>query len=124
MDAAFSLIIQSVFEIFSRSNHQKAANHASEVERSAQMETDVQSLANLTINNKMADFNATKYIKQWQRFKYLLRILKANLQEIVDMWSESKGPLALYFESDEVRHLIRALFMITDKRSAALSKIK
>lgn len=64
-----------------------------------------------------------KYIKSWMRYKYLIEILNANLQKIVDLWSESKGPLALYFTSDEIRHLIRALFMITDKRATALSKI-
>lgn len=114
LHAAFSLIRQCVLEIFSFSKSQKKLDAESEKDSSFDM----------TIGNKIADFNATKHIKLWQKFKYLLKVLTANLQEIVDLWSESKGPLALYFDSEEIRHLIRALFMITDKRSAALAKIK
>lgn len=112
LHAAFSLLRQCVFEIFSKSQ-KKFENDSNE-----------DATIDATIENKIADFNATKYIKLWQKFKYLLKVLTANLQEIVDLWSESKGPLALYFDSEEIRHLIRALFMITDKRSAALAKIK
>lgn len=72
----------------------------------------------------MADLNAAKYVVSWNRFKYILRILKANLIEIDDMWSEGKGPVALYYEPEEVRGLIRALFMNTDRRAAVLAKIK
>jgi hypothetical protein len=77
-----------------------------------------------TLRMNLADLNATKYIKSWERFKYLLVLLKINLQEIVDQWSDGKGPMAQCFDSEEIRHFIRALFMITDKRSAALAKIK
>ncbi len=68
--------------------------------------------------------NATKYVKSWQKFNYLLKVLKGKLQDIDDLWSDSQGPLAIHFDSEEVRHLIRALFMITEKRSALLAKIK
>lgn len=71
----------------------------------------------------IGELNASKHIKSWHRFKYMLKLLKANLQEIVDLWSEGKGPLAMHYEADEVRHLIKALFMITERRSAALAKI-
>jgi hypothetical protein len=76
------------------------------------------------LEGSMHDLNAMKYINSWQKFKYLLVILKANLQDIVDLWSDGKGPLSLCYDSEEVRHLIRALFMITERRSAALARIK
>lgn len=72
----------------------------------------------------MADLDAAKYVVSWNRFKYFLQILKANLIEIDDMWSEGKGPLALYYEAEEIRGLIRALFMNTDRRAAVLAKIR
>lgn len=115
LETAFTILIKCVYGIFS-SQEKSIENAENEVPKT----TDDESL----ISNKLADLNATKYIKTWQRFNYVIKVLKANLQEIVDMWSDSMGPLALYLDSEEVRHLIRALFMITDKRSAALAKIK
>lgn len=44
--------------------------------------------------------------------------------EIDDLWSEGKGPLALYYDPEELRGLIRALFMNTDKRAGVLAKIR
>lgn len=76
------------------------------------------------LNENIAELTAAKYVISWNRFKYFMKILKANLLEIDEMWSEGKGPLALYFEPDEVRSLIRALFMNTDRRSAVLAKIR
>ncbi len=114
LEAAFTLLNKCVYDIFSHKHSENKEN-----------ETRVESAGDdLLISNKMADLTASKYIKTWQRFNYLVKVLKANLQEIVDMWSESMGPLALFYDSEEIRHLIRALFMITDKRSAALAKIK
>ncbi len=113
MDAAFTLVKQSVFEVFMKIESQQQGTHEKG-----------EDLADLTLSNKIADLNAEKYIETWPRFNYLVKVLRANLQEIVEMWSEAKGPLALVFDAEEVRRLIRALFMITDKRSAALAKIK
>ena len=109
MHTAFSLIEQTVYELFSKNQ---------------KLDTADQDSSSVTkISNSLAELNAAKYMRAWHRFKYILVLLKANLQEIVDLWSEGKGPLALYFDSEEIRHLIKALFMITDRRSAALAKI-
>uniref|UniRef100_A0A8D3A6U1 Centromere/kinetochore protein zw10 homolog n=1 Tax=Scophthalmus maximus TaxID=52904 RepID=A0A8D3A6U1_SCOMX len=54
----------------------------------------------------------------------LVIVLRANLQEIVDRWADSKGPLASEFSSSEVKNLIRALFQNTERRAMALTKIK
>jgi centromere/kinetochore protein ZW10 len=78
---------------------------------------------NSSVELNLVDLKLTRFINNWMKFKYLIRILNANLQEIVDLWSQSMGPLALYFNVDEVRHLIRALFMNNDRRAIALSKI-
>ncbi|XP_048838716.1 centromere/kinetochore protein zw10 homolog [Brienomyrus brachyistius] len=64
------------------------------------------------------------YVKKWMTFKELAIVLQANLQEIVDRWADSKGPLALEFTSNEVKSLIRALFQNTERRAIALTKIK
>ncbi|XP_012514599.1 PREDICTED: centromere/kinetochore protein zw10 homolog [Propithecus coquereli] len=39
-------------------------------------------------------------------------------------WADGKGPLATAFSSSEVKALIRALFQNTERRAAALAKIK
>lgn len=51
-------------------------------------------------------------------------VLKANLQEITDRWDNGDGPLTLAFTPDQLKHMIRALFQNTERRSALLSKIK
>ena len=108
---AFSGLYQSVIEVFTR----VAATDNSDEKNGEE---------NSSSSSAMADLNAAKYIVSWNRFKYFLKILKANLVEIDDLWSEGKGPLALYYEPDEVRSLIRALFMNTDRRATVLAKIK
>jgi centromere/kinetochore protein ZW10 len=57
-------------------------------------------------------------------FGELKFMLNANLKEIVDRWTEGYGPLATAFTAEQVRHLIRALFQNSDKRSTALSLIR
>jgi protein transport protein DSL1/ZW10 len=75
------------------------------------------------VEEAIIDVNAAKYIDSWQKFNYLIVLLKENLQKIADLWSEGKGPLAINYDSQEVRNLIKALFMNTDKRASILAKI-
>ncbi|XP_064424802.1 centromere/kinetochore protein zw10 homolog [Latimeria chalumnae] len=63
-------------------------------------------------------------VQKWMKFKELMILLQASLQEIVDRWADGKGSLAAEFTSNEVKSLIRALFQNTDRRAAALTKIK
>ncbi|XP_003451436.1 centromere/kinetochore protein zw10 homolog [Oreochromis niloticus] len=74
--------------------------------------------------NKNYQEEVPLYVKKWGTFKELVIVLQANLQEIVDRWADSKGPLAMEFSSSEVKSLIRALFQNTERRAAALAKIK
>ncbi|XP_007424635.1 centromere/kinetochore protein zw10 homolog [Python bivittatus] len=64
------------------------------------------------------------YVPKWIMFKELMLVLQASLQEIVDRWAGSKGPLAAEFSPSEVKSLIRALFQNTERRAAALASIK
>ncbi|XP_035411559.1 centromere/kinetochore protein zw10 homolog [Cygnus atratus] len=74
--------------------------------------------------NKKYQEEVPVYVQKWMTFKELMIILQANLQEIVDQWADGKGPLAAEFSPAEVRSLIRALFQNTERRAAALAKIK
>uniref|UniRef100_A0A8C6YP34 Centromere/kinetochore protein zw10 homolog n=1 Tax=Nothoprocta perdicaria TaxID=30464 RepID=A0A8C6YP34_NOTPE len=74
--------------------------------------------------NKKYQEEVPVYVQKWMTFKELMIILQANLQEIVDQWADGKGPLAAEFSPVEVKSLIRALFQNTERRAAALAKIK
>ncbi|NXD30264.1 ZW10 protein, partial [Spelaeornis formosus] len=74
--------------------------------------------------NKKFQEEVPVYVQKWMTFKELMIILQANLQEIVDQWADGKGPLAEAFSASEVKSLIRALFQNTERRAAALAKIK
>ncbi|NXP37029.1 ZW10 protein, partial [Leiothrix lutea] len=74
--------------------------------------------------NKKYQEEVPVYVHKWMTFKGLMIILQANLQEIVDQWADGKGPLAEEFSAAEVKSLIRALFQNTERRAAALAKIK
>ncbi|NXK87157.1 ZW10 protein, partial [Formicarius rufipectus] len=74
--------------------------------------------------NKKYQEEVPVYVEKWMTFKELMIVLQANLQEIVDQWADGKGPLAAEFSAAEVKSLIRALFQNTERRAAALAKIK
>ncbi|XP_053125841.1 centromere/kinetochore protein zw10 homolog [Hemicordylus capensis] len=74
--------------------------------------------------NKRFQEEVPVYVPKWATFKELMLVLQASLQDILDRWADSKGPLAAEFSPSEVRNLIRALFQNTERRAAALAKIK
>nr|XP_004666520.1 centromere/kinetochore protein zw10 homolog [Jaculus jaculus] len=74
--------------------------------------------------NKKYQEEVPVYVPKWMPFKELMMLLQASLQEIGDRWADGKGPLATAFSSSEVKALIRALFQNTERRAAALAKIK
>ncbi|NXF09779.1 ZW10 protein, partial [Smithornis capensis] len=74
--------------------------------------------------NKTFQEEVPVYVQKWMTFKELMIVLQASLQEIVDQWADGKGPLAAEFSAAEVKSLIRALFQNTERRAAALAKIK
>ncbi|XP_037697420.1 centromere/kinetochore protein zw10 homolog [Choloepus didactylus] len=74
--------------------------------------------------NKKYQEEVPVFVPKWMPFKELMMMLQASLQEIGDRWADGKGPLAAAFSSSEVKALIRALFQNTERRAAALAKIK
>ncbi|XP_065210036.1 centromere/kinetochore protein zw10 homolog [Planococcus citri] len=65
-----------------------------------------------------------RHVKRWPKFSELFKVLNGSLKDIDDRWADGKGPLAQEFTADQIKHLIRALFQATDRRSALLSRIK
>ncbi|KAM5246762.1 centromere/kinetochore protein zw10 homolog [Ctenodactylus gundi] len=90
------------------------------------MEEGPQVFAPLSEENKNKKYQeeVPVYVPKWMAFKELMLLLQASLQEIGDRWADGKGPLATAFSSSEVKALIRALFQNTERRAAALAKIK
>ena len=73
--------------------------------------------------NDSCKLPALKCIESWIKMKEFKFVLNARLIEIGDRWASGKGPLAEEFTSEELDHLIRALFQNTDMRSAVLATI-
>lgn len=63
-------------------------------------------------------------MKQWSKFNELLIVLNGSLKDIDDRWADGKGPLAQEFSPEQIKHLIRALFQHSDRRTALLSRIR
>lgn len=64
------------------------------------------------------------FVRSWYKFNELNYVLSAGLIDINNRWADGKGPLALQFNSTEMKSLIRALFQNTDRRAAILANIK
>jgi len=73
---------------------------------------------------KGEDFVLKDLIRSYSKFDFVIKILEASLQEIVDMWHGGEGSLATCMSENEARTMIRALFQNTERRSQALAKIK
>ncbi|PFX30588.1 Centromere/kinetochore protein zw10-like [Stylophora pistillata] len=91
------------------------------VERGSEIFQNTEEEASEAVENS---WNLCTVVPHWIRYKELIAILEASLQDIVDRWADGKGPLAHEFTAQEVKGLIRALFQNTDRRAAALDKIK
>ncbi|XP_053213631.1 centromere/kinetochore protein zw10 homolog [Panonychus citri] len=78
------------------------------------------------IDQLMKDFTLPygQILPKWLQFQEIKIVLQASLADIVDRWSEGNGPLAVAFTPEEVKSLIRSLFQNTDRRSAALTRIR
>ncbi|XP_054258007.1 centromere/kinetochore protein zw10 homolog isoform X2 [Macrosteles quadrilineatus] len=64
-----------------------------------------------------------RHVKKWSKFCELQLVLGASLRDVDERWADGKGPLAQEFTADQVRHLVRALFQISDRRAVLLAKI-
>ena len=63
-------------------------------------------------------------VPNWMKFKELVQLLHSGLQDVSDRWSDGKGPLALYFTSEEVRRLVIGIFENTSKRDLLLAQLR
>ena len=63
------------------------------------------------------------HVNNWYMFGELIFVLNGTLADICDRWASGKGPLALQFQPDDVKGLVRALFQNTERRAAVLAKI-
>ena len=61
------------------------------------------------------------YAAHWVKLEEVAFVLQANLQQITAFWC---GQKAKVLTASDVRGMVRALFQNTDKRAAALAKIK
>lgn len=61
--------------------------------------------------------------REYYRMKEVLYCLNGSIIQIADRWCDGKGTLALWMKSDEVKGLIKALFMNTNQRAKILGQI-
>ncbi|CAH2989109.1 unnamed protein product [Chilo suppressalis] len=64
------------------------------------------------------------YVKSWVKLQELIFVLGGSLKDIENHWSDGTGPLAIHFNIEELRSLIKALFQNTQFRANLLAKIK
>ncbi|CAF4862095.1 unnamed protein product [Pieris macdunnoughi] len=94
------------------------------VEMATQL-TDMYNLVVLKVPHlfhKTADVE--KHVKPWPKFKEVIFVLGASLRDLDSHWNDGSGPLAIYFSTEELRSLIKALFQNTQYRANFLLKIK
>ncbi|KAI8438959.1 hypothetical protein MSG28_011272 [Choristoneura fumiferana] len=65
-----------------------------------------------------------EHVKSWIKLQELIFVLGGSLKDIDNHWNDGKGPLAIHFNTEELRSLIKALFQNTQFRANLLSKIK
>ena len=97
------------------------------------MRGEVESLEGRFFSSKSPSFEKSFYILHFLNLWIFLHpkielqwpdLIYSSLREIDDRWSSGKGPMAMVFQPEEVKRLIRALFQNTDRRSQVLSRIK
>ncbi|XP_072939068.1 centromere/kinetochore protein zw10 homolog [Epargyreus clarus] len=64
------------------------------------------------------------HVKSWIKLQELIFVLKGSLKDIEHHWNDGNGPLAVHFNTEELRSLVKALFQNTQFRANLLSKIK
>ncbi|XP_017048306.1 centromere/kinetochore protein zw10 [Drosophila ficusphila] len=67
--------------------------------------------------------NEVAQVLSWLRLQQLKAMMNASLKEITELWCDGAGPLTASYKSEEIRHLIRALFQDTDRRAKAITQI-
>ncbi len=68
--------------------------------------------------------NLHEFVPNWLKFKELVLLLGSGLQTVCDRWASGKGPMALYFQPEEVKGLVVAMFDDTKLRASVLKQIR
>ncbi|KAH8343563.1 hypothetical protein KR059_012551, partial [Drosophila kikkawai] len=93
---------------------------------SATMATELSDLIDVVLERGPTLFHEPHQVLQvrlWMKLQQLKTIMNASLKEITELWCNGAGPLTANYKSDEIRHLIRALFQDTNRRAQAMAKI-
>ena len=65
-----------------------------------------------------------EHVPNWLKFRELVFVLGASLQQLSDRWADGKGPLALYFTVEELKKMVIAIFENTSRREILLSQLR
>ncbi|EDX16435.1 centromere/kinetochore protein zw10 [Drosophila simulans] len=93
---------------------------------SAQMACELSDLIDVVLQRAPSLFrepNEVVQVLSWLKLQQLKAMLNASLMEITELWGDGVGPLTASYKSDEIKHLIRALFQDTDWRAKAITQI-
>ncbi|KAH8250460.1 hypothetical protein KR038_002190, partial [Drosophila bunnanda] len=93
---------------------------------SATMATELSDLIDVVLERGPTLFlepHEVLQVRLWMKLQQLKTIMNASLKEITELWCNGAGPLTANYKSEEVRHLIRALFQDTSRRVQAMAKI-
>ncbi|KAH8235683.1 hypothetical protein KR032_005265, partial [Drosophila birchii] len=93
---------------------------------SATMATELSDLIDVVLERGPTLFAEPHQVLQvllWMKLQQLKTIMNASLKEITELWCNGAGPLTANYKSDEIRHLIRALFQDTNRRAQAMARI-
>ncbi|CAH0766065.1 unnamed protein product [Diatraea saccharalis] len=95
---------------------------------SMEMATQLTDMYTLVVQKAPLLFQNTtdveQYVKSWKKLQELIFVLGGSLKDIEKHWKDGTGPLAVHFNTEELRSLIKALFQNTQFRANLLSKIK
>lgn len=95
---------------------------------SMEMATQLTEMYTLVVQKAPQLFQNTSdvdtYVKSWIKLQELIFVLGGSLKDIENHWNDGTGPLAVHFNVEELRSLIKALFQNTQFRANLLSKIK
>jgi len=86
--------------------------------------TSVVDVLHLDSSTTSAEVTLQEFAPDWLRARELVALFGASLQEVDDRWSDGKGPLAVYFTSDEVAKLVSAMFERTGRRDALIAQLR
>ncbi|EDV45638.1 centromere/kinetochore protein zw10 [Drosophila erecta] len=93
---------------------------------SAPMASELSDLIDVVLQRAPTLFrepNEVAQVHSWLKLQQLKAMMNASLMEVTELWGNGVGPLTASYKSEEIKHLIRALFQDTDWRAKAITQI-